>query len=211
MNGVELVAASFPHFTPGQLAQLDKYVTLLLEVNTHLNLISRKETEHIWTRHILHSLSIAKVVGFAPGQHVVDVGTGGGLPGIPLAIVFPETQFLLVDSIGKKTRAVQEMITALGLANAKAKNARVEDIPQKFDFAVSRAVTRLPAVAGWLQGKIRKGAQAALGNGLIYIKGGDFQEEIDEVGKPYQVWEIGQWFSDPFFETKKVVWLDITR
>lgn len=209
MSGIELIAASFPDLDSRQLGLLERYTALLLEANTRVNLISRKDVEHVWTRHLLHALSIARVVSFAPGQQVVDVGTGGGLPGIPLAIAFPETRFLLVDSVGKKIKAVQWMISELGIANAMAKNMRIEESTRKFDFAVSRAVTRLPVMAEWLKGLIQRGHKATLPNGLIYIKGGDFSGELEEIGKPWKVWELSQWFDDPFFETKKVVWIDI--
>lgn len=209
MGGIKLIAASFPDLNAQQLRLLEHYTALLLEANTRVNLISRKDVEHVWTRHLLHALSITRVVSFAPGQNVVDVGTGGGLPGIPLAIAFPGTRFHLVDSVGKKIKAVQWMISELGIDNATAKNMRIEDSTRKYDFAVSRAVTRLPVIVQWLDGLIQRGHKATLPNGLVYIKGGDFSGELEEIGRPCRIWELNQWFDDPFFETKKVVWIDI--
>lgn len=208
-QGSELIRAHFPTISDHQLALIKHYTELLLETNQTINLISRKDTEQVYTRHILHSLSIAKVNDFAPEQRVLDVGTGGGLPGIPLAILNPETEFYLVDSIGKKIKAVDLMVEELGLANVYVANERVENLKMKFDFAVSRAVTALPKINGWLKGKIRKGHEATLPNGLIYIKGGDFQDELKEIGKTYKTWDIQPWFKDEFFETKKVVWINM--
>lgn len=207
----EFLKLHFPNITDQKITLLDHYIRLLLETNEVINLISRKDTSHVFVRHLLHSLSIAKVNEFASGQKVLDIGTGGGLPGIPLAIMHPQTQFYLVDSIGKKTAAVKRMSDDLGLENVIVKNERVENLKIKFDFAVSRAVTALPKIATWLDGKIVKGHNATLPNGLIYIKGGDFSEELKEISKPFKIWDIQPWFEDEFFETKKVVWIDLAN
>lgn len=208
-QGSELIKTHFPSISDHQLALMEQYTDLLLETNQTINLISRKDTDQVYTRHILHSLSIAKVNDFAPEQRVLDVGTGGGLPGIPLAILNPETEFYLVDSIGKKVKAVDLMVEELGLSNVYVANERVENLKMKFDFAVSRAVTALPRINSWLKDKIQKGHEATLPNGLIYIKGGDFQDELNEIGKTYKTWDIQPWFKDEFFETKKVVWINL--
>lgn len=186
-----------------------EFERILIETNEQINLISRKETEFVWTRHILHSIAVSKIVRFKPGMVVADVGTGGGLPGIPLAILFPETQFVLIDSIGKKIRAVQTMSDQLRLTNVKTLHKRMEEVDQRFDFVVSRAVTALPVLTGWLKRKIKKGNSCETPNGLIYIKGGDFQNELDELTCNYRIWYLDEWFKDPFFETKKIVWLNI--
>lgn len=209
-EGKALVAKHFPEFNAQQLDLLEVYVKVLLETNKAINLISRKNEDEVWVNHILHSLSIVKVMKFLPGQQVLDFGTGGGLPGIPLAIAFPNTHFLLVDSIGKKVNAVKNMTEHLGLGNVKTKHIRVEEIEMKFDFAVSRAVTALPTIAGWLKGKLKKGHSAKLSNGLIYIKGGDFNEELKQINRAHKMWHMTEWFEDEFFETKKVVWIDLT-
>jgi 16S rRNA (guanine527-N7)-methyltransferase len=209
MKGKQLIASHFPDLTDHQLDQLENYVALLLETNQRVNLISRKNEARVWEEHILHSLSIAKVVQFESGTRVLDFGTGGGLPGIPLAIVFPEANFTLIDSIGKKTNAVEEMRKALHLDHVTVKHGRVETLNQRFDFAVSRAVTALPTIAQWLRGKLTKGDSHGFSNGLIYIKGGDFGDELTEIGRPSKIWNMQDWFEDPFFETKKVVWIDL--
>lgn len=209
LHGPGLVAHYFPHFTEEQLSLLERYVALLIQHNREVNLISRKNEVRVWEEHILHSLGIAKVVSFEKGMKVLDFGTGGGLPGIPLAIAFPEAEFLLLDSIGKKITAVGKMVEMLGLNNVLTVHGRVEDLKGQFDFAVSRAVTALPRIAPWLRDKIRKGKKTSIPNGLLYIKGGDFDDELKEIGRKHELWNMSLWFEDPFFETKKVVWIDL--
>lgn len=209
MKGVGLIRHHLDWITEEQAEKLVLFVEIFLRTNDQINLISRKDTEHIWTRHILHSLSIAKAVKFADGLEVADVGTGGGLPGIPLAIVFPKVNFTLIDSIGKKIKCVNEMIEELELKNATGRCTRMESVDQRFDFVVSRAVKSLPVMHGWLKGKIRKGSAAEIPNGLVYIKGGDFQQELDAIGCRYRYWYLDDWYDDPFFETKKIVWINM--
>lgn len=208
MTGKNLIAHHFPAFSDSQLRALEQYALLLLESNQRVNLISRKNEGRIWEEHILHALGILKVTNFAPGTKVLDIGTGGGLPGIPLAIACPETEFLLVDSIGKKVREVEHMAREMALNNVRTKHARVEDLSGTFDFAVSRAVTALPKLAEWLEGKLTSSPEP-LSAGLLYIKGGDFQDELNELSRPHEVWNLRDWFEDPFFETKKVVWVAV--
>ncbi|MDN6281111.1 MAG: 16S rRNA (guanine(527)-N(7))-methyltransferase RsmG, partial [Psychroflexus sp.] len=174
--------------------------------NQKINVVSRKDIDEIYTRHVLHSLGIAKVQIFKPGAHILDVGTGGGFPGIPLAILYPETQFTLVDSIGKKIKVVDEVVQALDLKNVTTVNARVETIDQQVDFIVSRAVAAMPTFVHWVKGKIAKKSNHELKNGIIYLKGGDLTEELS----PYEtaeVFELSNFFEDDFFETKKIVYL----
>jgi 16S rRNA (guanine527-N7)-methyltransferase len=197
----------FPSLTAQQLEQFNRLPGLYNFWNSQINVISRKDIEQIYERHILHSLGIAKVISFLPGEKVLDVGTGGGFPGIPLAILFPETQFYLVDSIGKKIKVVQEVAKALGLTNVKATHQRAEQIDEKFDFVVSRAVTRLKEFYPWVKGKFNKASKNTLPNGILYLKGGDLTQEIAESGLTVQQYHLKDYFEEEFFETKQVVYV----
>ena len=190
-----------------QVQQLTALEPLYEHWNQKVNVISRKDINSLYTHHVLHSLGIARVCQFAPGSTVLDVGTGGGFPGIPLAILFPQTQFHLVDSTGKKIMVVNEVIKALGLQNITAEQVRAEQVSGKFDFVVSRAVTRIKPFYGWVRDKIKEGSNSELANGILYLKGGDLAVEMKELGKPYQVFELNNYFQEDFFETKKVVYV----
>lgn len=177
--------------------------------NEKINVISRKDIDHLYERHVLHSLGIAKVITFAEGAEVLDVGTGGGFPGIPLAIMFPDARFHLVDSIGKKITVVSEVIQALSLDNASTEQIRVEQIKDKYDFVVSRAVTRLKPFYQWVKNKVSKERQHKLKNGILYLKGGDLSEELTEAKKKHKIFELSRYFEEEFFETKKVVYVPL--
>ena len=161
-------------------------------------------------RHVLHSLDIAKVMRFQPGARVLDVGTGGGFPGLPLAVLHPETEFVLCDSIGKKIKVVEAAAKAAGLKNVTAVHARAEHVPGQFDFVVSRAVTRMAGFLAWIEGKITPSSDHDLANGVLYLKGGDLTEELAEVNAPHTLHHLGTWFKNPFFETKQVVHVDLS-
>lgn len=175
--------------------------------NEQINVISRKDMEFLYERHILHSLGIAKVTAFRPGTQVLDVGTGGGFPGIPLAILFPGTQFHLIDSIGKKIKVVNAIKEELKLDNVLAQQTRAETLKSKYHFVVSRAVTRLLPFWKWVQSKFIQDSFNTLPNGLLYLKGGDLQEELTELNRPYRLFALSDYFDDFFFETKKVVFI----
>ncbi|MHA3788188.1 16S rRNA (guanine(527)-N(7))-methyltransferase RsmG [Flavobacterium hauense] len=196
----------FPNLSETQMAQFAKLEELYTEWNAKINVISRKDIEELYTRHVLHSLGIAKVMEFKPGAHVMDVGTGGGFPGIPLAILFPETNFYLIDVIAKKIKVVQEVANGLGLKNVKAEQKRAETVTKDFDFIVSRAVTNMPDFVVWVRGKIKKEQNHDLPNGILYLKGGDLTEEL-EVFQKVTLFNLSDYFEDEFFETKKVVHL----
>lgn len=207
MDSAQLITKYFSEISDEQLRQLQKLGPLVLQWNEKINVISRKDTGHIYLHHILHSLAIAKVISFQENTSVLDVGTGGGFPGIPLAILFPHCQFHLVDSIGKKIKVVREIATELRLNNVSAEQARVEQLKSKYDFITGRAVTRLPKMLQWVKGKIAENSHNSLPNGMLYLKGGDFEEEMEEINKHFKVHYIKKYFQEPFFETKKVVYI----
>lgn len=190
-----------------QISQFNQLEGLYREWNEKINVVSRKDIEALEIHHVLHSLAIAKVISFKPGTRVLDVGTGGGFPGIPLAIMFPEVNFHLVDSIGKKIKVVREVAAALGLKNVTADQVRVETMKEKFDFIVSRAVTAFPAFVALTRNRILKGGFNDLPNGIIYLKGGDFEEEIMDFRERIAVYRIPDFFEDEFFETKKIIYM----
>ena len=202
---MEIVTKYFPDLTDQQLDQFGLLSSLYEQWNAQINVISRKDIEQLYERHVLHSLAIAKIIRFRPGTTVLDVGTGGGFPGIPLAILFPETSFMLIDSIGKKIKVVSEIASALGLGNVNAQHVRVEDIKLKFDFVVSRAVTAFPRFVSMVRTKISHQNNNDLPNGILYLKGGDFDEEIGPFGKQIKVYELSSFFQEEFFETKKLI------
>ncbi|MGI4750915.1 MAG: 16S rRNA (guanine(527)-N(7))-methyltransferase RsmG [Janthinobacterium lividum] len=197
----------FPSLTLRQQEQFHQLQQLYSFWNGQINVISRKDIDLLYERHVLHSLGIAKIIGFLPRENILDVGTGGGFPGIPLAILFPETQFYLVDSIGKKIKVVKEVSQALGLQNLKATHARAEEINEKFDFVVSRAVTQLKDFYPWVKNKFNKQSKNQLKNGILYLKGGDLTQEIVDSGLQVQQFELSKFFEEDFFETKKVIYI----
>ncbi len=201
----ELILKYFPDLSENQKQQFDKLQELYAEWNAKINVISRKDMDSLYEKHVLHSLGIARVMNFSPNTKVLDIGTGGGFPGIPLAIMFPETHFTLVDSIGKKITVVNEVAAALELQNVSAIHARAEDIPGKFHFVVSRAVTQMPVFLRWLKGKFEKEQFNPKHNGVLYLKGGDLSEELS--GLKCEIFDLKNYFEGEFFETKKVVYL----
>lgn len=201
-----IITKHFPDLTDEQLEQFEKIAVVYKDWNQKINVVSRKDIDEIYTRHVLHSLAIAKIQRFKPGSHILDVGTGGGFPGIPLAILHPETKFTLVDSIGKKIKVVDEVVQALDLKNVETVNARVETIDQQFDFIVSRAVAAMPTFVHWVKGKIAKKSNHELKNGILYLKGGDLSEELATY-QTAEIFNLDEIFSNDFFETKKVVYL----
>lgn len=203
----DIVKKYFPDLTEKQLEQFELLFPLYKEWNEKINVISRKDIDNIMLHHVLHSLAIAKIVDFKPGTEILDVGTGGGFPGIPLAILFPACQFLLVDSTGKKIKVVEEIAKALGLQNVQAKHARAEDIDQDFEFVVSRAVTRITPFYYWIHKKISPNHFHPLRNGILYLKGGDLKEELEEFGKKHKLYDLSTIFEEDFFETKKVLYV----
>ncbi|MBL6659145.1 MAG: 16S rRNA (guanine(527)-N(7))-methyltransferase RsmG [Cryomorphaceae bacterium] len=206
MQTVELIYSHFPDLTERQRDQFAALFDLYSEWNAKINVISRKDMESFYEKHVLHSLGIAKVYTFLPGQRVLDVGTGGGFPGIPLAILFPETQFHLVDSIGKKIKVVLAVADALGLENVRADHGRAEEFKGPYDFVVSRAVTQMQRFVPWIKGKIsQKNLDSERINGLLYLKGGDLAEELGTMKA--RISSLSNFFTSEFFETKKVVYL----
>ncbi len=205
---MELLEKYFPNLTEDQKIKFEKLQDLYEDWNLKINVVSRKDIDELYLRHVLHSLGIAKVQSFLPGASILDVGTGGGFPGIPLAILYPETNFHLVDSIGKKIKVVNEVTEGLGLKNVHTTNARVEEISGHFDFIVSRAVAVMPTFVHWTKGKIAKESKHELKNGILYLKGGDLSEELAEY-RNVVIYDLSNFFEEEFFGTKKVVYLPL--
>ena len=205
---MELIKHYFSDLDENQLIQFEKLNELYQDWNLKINVVSRKDIDEIYLRHVLHSLGIAKVQAFKPGAQILDVGTGGGFPGIPLAILFPETQFHLVDSIGKKIKVVEEVAAGLNLKNVKITNDRVENISGEYDFTVSRAVAQMETFVRWIKGRIAKKSEHQLKNGILYLKGGDLTEEL-QLYKSAKIYDLSDYFKEDFFETKKVVHLPL--
>ena len=202
------ILKQFPNLSDNQILQFQKLQSLYEDWNAKINVISRKDIDELYTRHVLHSLGIAKIIEFRPGSRIMDVGTGGGFPGIPLAILFPEVDFYLIDVIAKKIKVVNEVASGLGLKNVKAEQKRAELVKQEFDFIVSRAVTNMPNFVSWVDDKVSKKQNHELANGILYLKGGDLTEELKDFPKATQ-YNLSDFFSDEFFETKKVVHLPL--
>ena len=201
----ERIQHYFPELNEIQVKQLHQLKPLYEEWNAQINVISRKDMDNFYERHVLHSLGIAKVINFKPGTHILDVGTGGGFPGIPSAIIFPQCKYHLIDSIGKKIKVVKEVAEALGLKNVKATHTRAENVEGKYDFVVSRAVTRLDPFIGWIKNKFNKKSMNDLPNGILYLKGGDLKEELGEIRKKHVSYSLPSYFEEEFFDTKKVI------
>ncbi|SRX54141.1 16S rRNA (guanine(527)-N(7))-methyltransferase RsmG [Aequorivita sp. CIP111184] len=205
---MELILKYFPQLTDIQKNQFEQLQSLYEDWNLKINVVSRKDIDELYLRHVLHSLGIAKVQTFLPGSKILDVGTGGGFPGIPLAILYPEVEFHLVDSIGKKIKVVEEVVAGLELQNVKATNARVEIVSGKYDFIVSRAVAQMETFVHWVNGKVAKKSIHDRKNGILYLKGGDLSEELKYYPKA-TVFPINDYFEEDFFETKSVVHLPL--
>lgn len=205
---MEEILKYFPNLSDIQKQQFQKLEELYQDWNAKINVISRKDIDELYTKHVLHSLAIAKIQGFEPGTYVLDVGTGGGFPGIPLAILFPETRFYLIDVIAKKIKVVQAVAEALELKNVKAEQIRAENVKGDFDFIISRAVTNMPDFVTWVKSKIKKQQKHELKNGILYLKGGDLTEELKDFPKATE-YNIADFFDNEFFETKKVVHLPL--
>jgi len=206
LTAMELLLKYFPNLTEDQIHKFEQLEALYQDWNLKINVVSRKDIDELYLRHVLHSLGIAKVMPFADGSKLLDVGTGGGFPGIPLAILFPECSFHLVDSIAKKLKVVDEVVAGLGLTNVKTTHSRVEEINDTYDFIISRAVAAMPTFVHWVKGKIAKTQNNALKNGILYLKGGDLTEEL----KGYRtttIYNLSDYFKEDFYATKKVVHL----
>lgn len=200
----------FNNLSSIQIDQINQLMELYTEWNSKINVISRKDIDLLYERHVLHSLGIAKVMEFAPGSTVLDVGTGGGFPGIPLAILFPETHFVLCDSIQKKIKVVEAVANGIGLKNVTAVHARVEDVKGQFDFIISRAVTEFPTFYNWVRNKVHQEQKNALRNGILYLKGGELKDEFGRYYEKAQFYQLSDFFEESFFETKKVVYYPLS-
>ena len=209
MTDASVVFKYFPDLTSLQRSQYEQLFPLYKDWNGKINVISRKDIDNLYINHVLHSLAIAKVISFQPGAEILDVGTGGGFPGIPLAILFPQTRFHLVDSIGKKITVVKEVSQALELKNVTSEQVRAELIKHKYDFVVSRAVTQMKEFYGWVNTKVKKESHHTLDNGILYLKGGDLDEEMGQLKRPYSLYDLTKYFDEEFFKTKKIVYLPL--
>ncbi len=201
---MEQIERYFTDLTDVQKKQLASLGALYADWNAKINVISRKDMDNFYEHHVLHSLAIAKAVQFVPGTQILDVGTGGGFPGLPLAIMFPQVDFLLVDSVGKKLRVIDDIAEKIGLSNVKTVHDRAENIPATFDFVTSRAVTRLDTAWGWVSSKIAPESKNTLKNGLLYLKGGDISDELPN-GVTVQRFELSEWYGEPYFSEKSLV------
>ncbi|MGB0806680.1 MAG: 16S rRNA (guanine(527)-N(7))-methyltransferase RsmG [Salibacteraceae bacterium] len=207
MNGFQVIPKYFSDLSEKQVSQFKALYDLYVEWNAQINVISRKDIEELYVRHVLHSLAIAKFTSFPKGTKVLDVGCGGGFPGIPLAIMFPEAQFTLVDSIGKKIKVVNGVAAAVGLTNLEAYHDRAENINDQFNVVISRAVTRMKPFRHWVHQKLDAERISGLSNGIYALKGGDLNDEMREIKAPYQEVSLSSYFSEDFFETKKLIFI----
>jgi len=203
---MEVILKYFPNISKKQKEQFSKLQVLYQQWNSKINVLSRKDIDNLYLKHVLHSLAIAKVIDFADGTKIIDVGTGGGFPGLPLAILFPNVEFLLVDSIGKKIKVVNEIAENIGLRNLQSVHKRAEQIVGKFDFVVSRAVTRMKVFQQWVRKMISTKQKNILLNGIIYLKGGDLTNELQGI-KNVNIYDISEFFEEDFFKTKKIVYI----
>ncbi|PCJ26562.1 MAG: 16S rRNA (guanine(527)-N(7))-methyltransferase RsmG [Flavobacteriales bacterium] len=210
-SSVDIITKYFPDLSEQQVEQFTMLASLYRDWNSQINVISRKDIDELYVKHVLHSLGIAKVIQFKDKTKVLDVGTGGGFPGIPLAILFPSVEFVLVDSIGKKIKVVKEVVDRLGLENVKAYHKRAEEVNDQFDFIVTRAVTSIKKFIPWVKGKLHPESFNELKNGVFFLKGGDLEEEIIESNKKVETYPLSDYFKEAFFETKMVLYTRVKK